>query len=364
MRKIWQVMLLLAAAGGMLAGCAVVKSDKEAKKKEKDKILWPAPPDQPRFKFAGILRAATDIVQETEDEQFRRKLTGQSTISDRPVIDKPSGIAVRFGLVYVAEPSVSAVTVFDLQRRKLFRFGAREPNSLKRPQAIAVDREGLVYVLDSILRKVMVFDNLGLFIRGIDVKEGYTNPVAVAVNPDGKTIYVVDRGDLGNDDHKVVAYSAEGKELFRLGARGETDGKFNIPLAAAVADDSTLYVADSGNFRVQAFDGAGKFKFAFGGPGAEPGSFSRPRSVTVDARGNVYVADAGFNNVQIFNNKGQLLMPLGGLNRDPGPGNYALIAGISVDEGGRLYINDHYFKKIEVFLPLSEDEGLRLKAGG
>lgn len=364
MRKSWKLLLLLAAAVGVLAGCAAVKSDKDANKKEKDKILWPAPPDQPRFKFAGILRAATDIVQETEEQQFKRQFTGQSAISDKPVIDKPSGIAVRFGLVYVAEPSASAVTVFDLQRRKLFRFGQREPNSLKRPQAIAIDREGMVYVLDSVLRKVMVFDNLGLFVRGISVKEGFSNPVAVAVNPDGKTIYVVDRGDLANDDHKVVAYSAEGKEIFRLGARGDAEGKFNIPLAAVVAEDNTLYVADSGNFRVQAFDGNGKFKFAFGRPGAEPGSFSRPRSIAADATGNIYVADASFNNVQIFDSKGQLLMPLGGLNREPGPGNYALIASVAVDEGGRLYINDHYFKKIEVFLPVPEAEGLRLKTGG
>lgn len=356
-------MLLLAAAVGALAGCAGVKSEKDGAKPKKDQILWPALPEQPRFKFVGILRAATDIVQESEDQAFRRQLTGQAEVSERPVINKPSGIAVRSGLVYVAEPSAKAVTVFDMQRRKLFRFGVREPNSLHRPQAIAVDREGMVYVLDSKLLKVMVFDNLGLFIRAINVKEGFTNPVAVAVNPDGKTIYVVDRGDIGNDDHKVVAFSAEGKELFRLGARGDGEGRFNIPLAATVSDDNTLYVADSGNFRVQAFDGAGKFKFEFGRIGIEPGSFSRPRGIAADPAGNVYVSDAGFNNVQIFNNKGQLLMPLGGLNRDPGPGHYALIASIAVDEGGRLFVNDHYFKKIEVFFPISEDEGARLKAG-
>lgn len=360
MRKTWQLIALIAAVAGMMAGCAAVTPDKVDAKKKKDRILWPAPPDQPRFRFAGNLRAASDIVQESEEAQFKRKLTGLSSISNEPVIDKPSGIAVRFGLVYVAEPVAKAVTVFDMQRRKLFRFGWRKPNNLMRPQAIAIDREGLVYVLDSELRKVMIFDNIGLFLRSIDLKIGYTNPVAVAVNPDGKTIYVVDRGDLGNDDHKVVAFSAEGKEIFRLGARGGEDGKFNIPLAAVVAEDNTLYVADSGNFRIQAFDGEGKFKFAFGKVSAGVGGFARPRSVAVDPAGNIYVSDGGFNNVQIFNKQGELLMPLGGLSRDPGPGNYALIGSIAVDEAGVLFVNDHYFKKIEVFLPLSDAEGQRL----
>lgn len=362
MRGAWR-WLLLAMALGAFAGCAGVASDKDKTKHENEQIYWPAPPDQPRFKFAGTLRVAGDLVQETEEQALRRKLTGQTEISSKPAIHKPTGIAVRNGLIYAAEPSAKAVTVFDLQRRKLFRFGVREPHSLHRPQSIAVDREGLVYVLDSKLLRIMVFDSLGLFIRAIDIKNGFTNPVAVAVNPDGHTIYVVDRGDLGNTDHKVVAFSAEGKELFRLGPRGDLEGKFNIPLAAAVANDNTLYVADSGNFRVQAFDGAGKFKFQFGQVGAEFGSFSRPRGIAVDPSGNIYVSDAGFNNVQIFNDKGQLLMPLGGLGREPGPGRYALIAGIALDEDGRLFISDHFYKKIDVFLPLSEEEGRRLKDG-
>jgi len=369
MGVVLRLMVLLVAASCLLAGCASSRlnksGDKLAGKQEPkpDKVLWPALPDQPRFRFAGILRAASDFVQESDNVQLMRKLTGQAASNDRPVISKPTGIAVRSGLVYVAEPAAKAVTVFDLARRKLFRFGTREPNDLKRPQAIAVDREGLVYVLDSVLRKVMVFDGIGLFQRAIDLSEGYTNPVSVAVSPDGTTLYVVDRGDLASNDHKLVAYGADGKEKFRLGPRGPEQGKFNIPLAATVADDNTLYVADTGNFRVQAFDGAGRFKFEFGKLGVEPGNFSRPRSIAVDPGGNIYVGDAGFSNVQIFNPKGDLLMPLGGLNRDPGPGNYALLAGIAVDEGGRLYINDHYFKKIEVFLPLSEDEGRELVAG-
>lgn len=364
MRKTWLALLLPALVASLLGGCATVKSDKDEAKREKDKILWPGLPDQPRFRFAGVLRAASDLIKETDDQILQKALTGRSQVSDAPVIDKPSGIAVRFGMVYVAEPAAKAVTVFDIQRRKLFRFGVREPNSLSRPQAIAVDREGLVYVLDSKLRRVMVFDNLGLFVRAINVKDGFSHPVAVAVSPDGKIVYVVDRGDVGNDDHKVVAFSEEGKELFRLGPRGETEGKFNIPLAAAVGEDNTLYVADSGNFRIQAFDSTGKFKFQFGRAGVEPGSFSRPRGIALDPAGNVYVSDAGFNNVQIFNAKGELLMPLGGLSQEPGPGRYGLIASIAVDEGGRLFVNDHFFKKIEVFLPIPEAEGLRLKAGG
>jgi len=284
--------------------------------------------------------------------------------SDKVIIGKPSGIAVREGRVYVAEPIVKAVTVLDASRGKLYRFGLRAPNTLERPQALALDDGGRVYVLDSGPQRVMVFDALGLFQFSIDVKSGFTNPVAVAVSPDGQTIYVVDRGDLGNDDHKVVAFAPDGKEKFRLGARGQENGKFNIPLAATVAPDGSLLVADSGNARIQAFDATGKFKFSFGGFGAELGRFSRPRAIATDLDGNIYVADAGFNNVQIFNAKGELLMPLGRLSQEPGPGNYSLIGSIAIDEANRLYVTDNLFRKIDVFRRLSEEEGKRLMARG
>ncbi|MDP2369628.1 hypothetical protein [Rhodoferax sp.] len=318
--------------------------------------MWPAPPDQPRFAFEAILRSEASVVPETEDQKLQRRLTG-ATRNDGVIIGKPSGIAVREGRVYVAEPAVKAITVLDASRKKLYRFGLRPPNTLERPQAIALDGHGRVYVLDAGLRRVMVFDALGLFQFSIALENGFTNPVAVAVSRDGKTIYVVDRGDLANNDHKVVAFTPDGREKFRIGPRGQTDGRFNIPLAATVATDGTLLVADSGNARIQAFDADGGFKFSFGGFGAELGRFSRPRAIATDADGNIYVADAGFNNVQIFNAKGELLMPLGRLSETPGPGHFSLIGAIAVDDTNRLYVTDNLFRKIDVFRRLSDDEG-------
>lgn len=52
-------------------------------------------------------------------------------------------------------------------------------------------------------------------------------------------------------------------------------------------------------------------------------------------------------------------MPLGRMSRVPVPGNFQLIAGITVDETGRLYVLDHYARKIEVFRRLSDDDGQR-----
>lgn len=351
---------LLALVCG-LSACASSGPDKSIHGKDdanKVQTLWPAPPEQARFEFQALLRSAADLVPASDDIPWTKLLSGRS-VSSQPVINKPSGIVARGGLIYVAEPAAQSVTVFDVPRRKLFTIGRRAPNRLDKPMAIALDAAQRVYVLDSGLRKVMVFDKFGLFDYSIGLGQGFTQPVAVAASPDGATIYVVDRGAVDNADHKVVAFGRDGKERFRLGPRGQQNGQFNIPLAAATAADGALYVADSGNFRVQKFDANGKFLFTFGASGAELGRFSRPRAIALDAEGNIYVSDSGFGNVQIFDPQGRLLMPLGQLSRVAAPGNFQLIAGITVDETGRLYVVDHYARKIEVFRRLGDEEGLR-----
>lgn len=349
----WTLLVLIVLG---LVACAPVSPRSQKVAKIPQTLLWPMPPDLPRFEFETVLQSAADIAPATDDDRWKRMLQGQPDTSNVLVINKPSAIVSRGGRVYVAEPGARAITVFDAARKRLFRFGLREPNVLKRPQALALDDAGKVYVLDAQLRKVMIFDGMGLFLDSIALGRTFSNPVGIATQGDGQTVYVVDRGNVDQDDHKVVALAPDGTERFRIGPRGSGPGQFNIPLAAAVAADGTLYVVDSGNFRVQAFNAKGEFKFQFGGAGVGIGQFSRPRAISLDRDGNIYVADGGFNNVQIFNSAGQLLMPLGRLSRDPAPGHFALIAGIAIDETRRLYVVDHYFKKIEVFRRLSDEE--------
>jgi DNA-binding beta-propeller fold protein YncE len=359
-RGLHVVCILLTAilSSFLLAGCAGTSS--ETAKTTKIQLLWPEPPDAPRFIYETSLSSAADIVKETDEERTARTfISGLPGISTEPVYDKPSAVAARGGRVYVADPASRAVIVFDAGRRRLFKFGHREP-SLNKPVSMAIDAKGQVYVLDGTKKRVQVYDPLGLFLFALGEPKDFTRPVGVAVSPDGERIYVVDRGGDDKDDHKVIAYAPDGNERFRIGGRGNENGKFNIPLAAAAGADGLLYVVDTGNFRIQVFDENGRFKLAFGGVGVNLGKFSRARSIALDTEGNVYVSDGGFNNVQIFNSAGQLLMPLGRTTRVPGPAHFTLIAGIAVDETNRLYVTDHYFKKIDVFRRLSEEEGNRL----
>lgn len=53
----------------------------------------------------------------------------------------------------------------------------------------------------------------------------------------------------------------------------------------------------------------------------------------------------------IFNETGQLLLDVGSRSPVDAPAKFMLPAGIAVDDDGRVYMVDQYFRKVEVFRP-------------
>lgn len=346
----------------LLAACSMTQEQGDKDEQAfKGPLVWPQPPDQPRFAYETVLRSPADITApELDSDKLMRDLTGTAGVSNQPVFDKPAAIVARKGRIYITDTGTESIIVFDVPRRRLFRFGQRKPGTLAKPSGLALDAEMNVYVADAKLRQVMVYDTLGLFLRTVGGPEDLERPTGVAVSRDGERIYVIDRSDNESNHHLVVIYDKDGKKLKVIGTRGNGEGQFNVPLQGAVAADGTLYVLDSGNFRVQAFDRDGKFLRAFGRAGTNLGNMARPRGIAVDDEGNVYVNDASFNNFQIFKPDGQLLLTVGRTATKSYPGQYGLLSGIAVDETGRVYVVDQFFNKVEVFRRLSDAEGQQI----
>lgn len=87
--------------------------------------------------------------------------------------------------------------------------------------------------------------------------------------------------------------------------------RFEQPLGVAIADDGTIYVADSGNDRICAFDEKGDYLREWGGfgltkplPGTaaswSPGRLNYPTGVDVGDDGLIYVADFHNDQVSVF----------------------------------------------------------------
>lgn len=358
-RRAARIALALIAAFAV-AACAPVAETRLAKNGAP--MVFPPPPDSPRFVYERSIYSSADVVTQESGAGFRRMVTGESVTGEG--IGKPYAVAVSQGRIYVSDSAERVVKVFDVPHGRFSRIGDTEPGQLAKPLGLDVDAKGRVFVADATAKAIQVYDATGKHLRRIGGPEFFSRLSSVTVDPREPRIYVVDIGGVQSEFHRVRVFDTEtGAHLFDFGARGIEPGQFNLPRDLAVGKDGRLYVVDGGNFRVCVFDHNGKYLESFGAVGTQVGSFARPKEIAADTSGNLYVVDAAFGNFQIFNERGELLMFIGSRSERDGPAKYMLPSGIAVDEDGRIYMVDQWFRKIDVFRPVTLDAHAGALAG-
>lgn len=290
---------LVALAALQLAACAAPKPRKD--------VVWPDPPDKPRIKFVMSFQSDLDL-ERGNWAAFSRGLFGSTP---KVKLSQPMGLALsRDGQkLYVADLKGSQVLVADFAARTLKPFA--EDQSWSRPTGIALDARGNLYVSDSQARRVMVLSPRGDVLRAFG--QELERPTGIAIDDERQIVYVTDTGRQDSQNHRVFAFTFEGKILREVGGgRGDGDGQFNFPAYLALDARGNLYVSDALNFRIQVFDPDGAFVRAFGEHGNSPGSFGRLKGLAFDSFGDLYVADGEHGVVQIFNPRLEPLMFFGG----------------------------------------------------
>lgn len=311
------------------------------------RFVWPRPPAESRIRFVRSI--ATPGEAGIEKSLFRRVadvVTGNG--SERLI--RPTGVAERAGVLYVADPGAPAVWIFDAARQAIARVDRAGATPLASPVSIAAGRDGAVFVADSGLGKVFLLDRAGRLIRTV-VDRGLGRPTGLAYDEGTGRLYVADAGA-----DRIAVYGTNDEWLFTWGSRGRGPGEFNRPTHLALAPSGTLLVTDALNFRVQAFDRAGRFLWTLGRHGDGSGDLAAPKGVAVDAAGHVYVVDALFDTVQIFEPGGELLLAFGERGVGAGEGEFWLPGGIAINGQNRIYVADSHNHRIQVFdvLPRAE----------
>ncbi len=350
--------LLTACAVLALVSCAEVPEVKEKKVSEAP-LVFPGPPDEPRFYYERTLYGSSDVAAEDKNARLKQLLTGQGERGGEG-LGKPYSVTTYRGKVFVSDTLQRYVSVFDFPGRRFYKIGDEGAGQLIKPAGLDVDREGNLYVADATAKSVKVFDAEGNFLRQIGSDKWFDRLASVTLDPRGDRMYVVDIGGVSSNQHRVRVFDpVKGTHLFDFGTRGSGPGEFNLPYDLAVGKEGRLYVVDAGNFRVQVFDRDGKYLKNFGEVGKQIGNFARPKEIATDAQGNVYVVDAAHGNFQIFDADGQLLLFIGQHSEQDRPAGYMLPSGIHVDEDGRVYFVDQWHRKVEVFRParLQPDQG-------
>ncbi len=209
---------------------------------------------------------------------------------------KPHGIAVDAkGNVWVADTGNNRIEEFKENGEYVREAGTEGVAALKEPQGIAVDPSGNVWVVDTGDNRVVEFNEKGEYIREAVKAVGSTTlsePLGVAIDKSGDA-WVTDA-----NNHRVVEFSPTGAGLKEFGAKGTTNGKFEMPAGIAIDSEGNVWVTDSTSDDVQEFNSKDEYLTKFGSKGSNGGQLSKPYFLAIDARGALAVADSGNSRVE------------------------------------------------------------------
>ena len=364
-RRMSAALAVLAAVTLILPGS--LQADKKKKKENSaeieakikaidySSIVWPNPPAIARIRYINWYSSDKAVRNLQGNKQKKSgwmdRLAGTQSADEvfkRPFeLAQPYGLAVDSqGSLYVADTKVGAIFIFNTDTRDVDLIKNGQHAHFVRIIGLAMDDNDRLFVSDPGLRHVLVFNKDHKAEEAIT--EGMVEPGGLAIDKQNRLLYVTDV-----ELDQVLVYDADSLKLVRkIGTGGRkheltTPGDFSKPAAAAVDAEGNLYVTDTMNNRIEIFDADGQFVSTFGKAGDGPGYFARPKGVAIDGDGHVWVADGMQDRVQVFTKEGQLLISFGGHGLLPG--QFRGLVGITIDKRNRVFTSEIYPGRTQAF---------------
>jgi len=204
--------------------------------------------------------------------------------------------------LFVSDSKLHRVDVFNASHELEGQFGN---DVLVTPAGIAIDRDNrFLYVVDTGLDVVDVFDadsykllrKLGKESKKHEATDPglFALPTAVAVDRDGN-VYVTD-----TFNNRVQIFDPDGQLITTFGKNGDGPGELERPKGIAVDQDGHIWVVDAAQNRVKVFNREGQLLIYFGAAGAYPGQFNGPWGISIDNSNRVFVSETYPGRVQMF----------------------------------------------------------------
>ncbi len=330
-------------------------------------LVWPQPPAIGRVKYLDYFSAekkSPEKQQQVKSKSWMDRMAGVDPNEaakraaggkQRFALGTPYGLAVDSkGLVYVADTKVGAVFIFDPESKDTGFIKHGVDAKFGRIFGLAIDDADRLFVSDGQYNHVLVFNKehklQGSFGEGI-----MNDPAGLAIDEENRFLYVANTGS-----DQILVFDADSFKLLRkIGTPGKnhtltTPGDFSKPTNVAVDKDGNLYVTDTLNDRVEEFDADGQFIRTFGKNGDGPGDFTRPKGIAIDCDGHVWVADAGLNRLQVFTPEGTVRLVFGSFGWLPG--QFEALAGLTIDNKNRVFTSEQFLGRVQMFRYITNDE--------
>jgi|TARA_B110000116_G_C16709252_1_gene523645 hypothetical protein len=182
---------------------------------------------------------------------------------------------------------------------KYWEFGAASDG--------AVNSKGEIYIFSRGKHPLTIWTKEGDFISSWGEGTFSANPHGIYIAPNDN-VWLVDR-----DFHIATEYTPGGEALRTLGEKLAPSPSFqglpfNMPSGLAISSSGELYVSDGyGGHRVHKFSADGELLLSWGKQGTGPGEFALLHNIWVDERERVLICDRENDRIQLFNSDGDFL---------------------------------------------------------
>jgi NHL repeat-containing protein len=216
----------------------------------------------------------------------------------------------------------------------------------QRPQGLAIDAAGNIWVVDRENNRVMKFDETGKFLLqfgGLGSADGkFNDPRGIAISSFGtETIWI---SDLGNK--RVQAFNSNGEFIRKI------TKDLVLPYGLATGPVGVVWVSDPGTGQVNKYSMSGGYLGKATGSAGNPGGGSDlnyPVGLATDPAGNVWVADTGNSRIKKYSSDGQFITQFG--TTGAGAGQLKSPLYLAVAPSGNLLVTEELNNRIQVFQP-------------
>jgi DNA-binding beta-propeller fold protein YncE len=269
-----------------------------------------------------------------------RIVTGHDVIPSQ--LQAPCRVAAKDNMIVVVDRERGRVRVYNRVNLRAFVLLTKSGQVLTGVSDVAIDDFQRIYVTESTLGRVAVYDSSGRLLRRFGSTLRWQRPARLVLDQLHNRLYVAE-----SFLNRIFVISPHGNYLLTIGEHGQGPGKFNGLADLAVDKRGNIFTVETTNRRVQKFSPAGKW-LQIVIEGKRVGDLTEPVAIAVEEDGSLYVADRYLQALLVFDSEGQRLMKLGGLGRKPGRFNG--LADVAYDAGARrLYTCETGFPRIQMF---------------
>lgn len=256
------------------------------------------------------------------------------------------------GDIYILDSGIHMILIFNKDLLPISVID--KTNGLNYPITLAVNDKGMVFVSEETPNQkqkglIKVFDSLGRKKEVIHF-EGFPGAESFVA----RDMAIDENGNLylaGGQSGLLVVLSKDGKFLMNIQLPIEKirDGKEQKSDVSRVGlKGDHIYLLSEWQGHVYVYNRKGDKVSVFGKKGGSPGKLSRAQGLAIDPEeGVTYVMDYMRHTLLIYDSTGGFMNEFGGKGWGPGWFNYP--KDICIDSQGRLFVADTFNKRVQVF---------------